>query len=92
MLDWLLKLIIKLIMFVIGLIFNIVLSIFDFVGLDNLQTPIDEFLNLITGAINFSGFVIGPMFGTFATIVATIFTLKHIVIPVVIFIRKFFTK
>ncbi len=92
MLDWLLKLIIKLIMYIIGLIFNIVLSIFNFAGLDNLQAPIDEFLNLFTGAINFTGFIVGPMFGTFATIVATIFTLKHVIIPVVIFIRKFFVK
>lgn len=92
MLDWLLRLIIKLIMFIIGLIFNIVLSIFDFAGLDNLQAPIDEFLGLFTGVINFTGFVVGPMFGTFATIVATIFTLKHVVIPIVIFIRKFFVK
>lgn len=92
MLDWLLKLIIKLIMFVIGLIFNLVLSIFDFAGLDNLQEPIDAFLGLFTGVINFTGFIIGPMFSTFATVVATIFTLKHVIIPVIIFIRKFFVK
>lgn len=92
MLDWLLKLIIRLIMFIIGLIFNIILSIFDIAGLENIQAPIDEFLALFTGAINLTGFIVGPMLGTFATIVATIFTLKHVVIPIVIFIRKFFVK
>lgn len=92
MLDWILKLIIKLIFFIIGLIFNIILSIFDIAGLDNLQAPIDDFFALFEGVINFTAFIVGPTFSTFATLIATLFTLKHIIIPVVIFVRKFFMK
>lgn len=93
MIETILNLIIKLILFVIRLLFSILLLPFEaFTDLSTLTTVIEAFYKLLNGAINMTYFLVGDTFYFFVTIISVIYTVKFIILPVYNFVRKFFTK
>lgn len=91
MIEKIIGLIIKLILFIIRLLFGILLLPFEaFTDLSKISEVITAFYKLLNGAINMTYFLVGDTFYFFVTIISTIFTIKFIVLPVYNFIRKFF--
>lgn len=72
------------------LIIRLILSVFPTLGLSGIFTVIASFFSLLEGAFNFTVFMLGDTAYIFATLIVTLFTLKHLALPIVNFIRKFF--
>ena len=93
MIETILGLIIKLILFIIRLLFTILLSPFTaFTDLSTLTSVITAFYKLINGAINMTYFLVGDTFSFFVTTISTIYIIKYVALPTYNFVRKFFTK
>lgn len=93
MIEAILNLIIKLVLFIIRFLFTILLLPFNaFTDLSTLTTVITAFYSLLNGAINMTYFLVGDTFNFFVTTISIIYTLKFVVLPVYNFVRKFFQK
>lgn len=92
MITKILELILYLINFIISKIIQLVMLAFPSFGLAKIYTVFDSFFGLMEGAFNMTYFIFGPLTYVFSDIIITLFTIKHIVIPVISFVRKFFVK
>lgn len=93
MLQTIISLIFELITFIIGTIINIVLLAFPDFNLMRLEPIITAFYGFMNQGLNFIYFMFGETSAPiFINIITLLITAKHIVIPVVNLIRKFFIK
>lgn len=90
MIDAIFKFLFYIINFILMLIIRLVLTVFPALHLDGLFTVIASFFDLFSGAFNFTVFMLGDSAYIFSGIIVTLFTLKHIALPIVNFVRKFF--
>lgn len=80
--------ILSLLNFVFMLIIRLILSVFPNLGLESLANVFESFFGLMTGAINFTYFLLGPAGWVIVDIVISLFIIKHLVLPVVNFVRR----
>lgn len=92
MITKIIGLILSVINFIITKIIGLVLSAFPNFGLAQLLSVITSFFSLLEGAFNMTYFIFGEWTYIFSDIIITLFTIKHVVLPIVNFIRKFFVK
>lgn len=74
--------------FIVLLIVRLILSFFPSLGLEQLSTALDTFFGLMTGALNFTYFMLGDTAFILIDIVILLFTAKHLVLPVINFVRR----
>lgn len=92
MLSFILSLIIKLLNFIISFILSIVFSVFPTFDFSSFTDVYGMFFDIIGNGLNLVYFFCGNMTFIFGDIIITLFTLKHIVLPIVNFTRKMITK
>lgn len=93
MLQTVISLIMNLITFIIGIIINIVLLAFPDFNLVRLEPIITGFYQFMNQGLNFIYFMFGETSAPiFINIITILITYKHITLPVVNLIRKFFIK
>ncbi len=93
MLETIINLIFQLITFIISLIINLILLAFPQFNLVRLVPIIAQFYGFMNQGINFIYFMFGDTTAPiFIEIIVLIITIKHIAIPVINLIRKFFIK
>lgn len=88
MITLILSLILKLIFWAVGTILTFVFSFFpnfDFSGLSNMFSL---FNGLLGKGLNLLYFISGPAVFVFGDIIILLFTFKHVVLPIVNFMRK----
>lgn len=90
MLDALFKFIFFILNLIISLVLRLVLLVFPALGLDSLFNGLTGFFNILGNAFNFTVFMLGDSAFVFAPLIITLFSLKHIALPIVNFTRKFF--
>lgn len=88
MISLILSLILKLIFWVIGFVLNLIFSIFPAFDFSELANIFSLFNNLLGKGLNLLYFVSGPAVFVFGDIIIVLFTFKHIVLPVINFMRK----
>lgn len=91
MITTIISLFFKLIGFLIKCIINLVILAFPNMNLQRLTLAFTGFYGLIGNAMQLTYFLFGPMTYIFADIIITLWTLKHIVLPIVNFTRKVLT-
>lgn len=89
MLTAIIDLIIKLLNFIISFILGLIIQLFPNFGLSQLASGIDTFFDMIGNAFNLVYFIFGPSAFIISDIIILLWTAKHIVLPVVNFVRKF---
>ena len=92
MIAKILELILYLVNFIITKIIQLVALVFPSFGLSQIYTYIDKFFELMQGAFRMTYFIFGDSVFIFADIIILLFSIKHIAIPVINFVRKFFVK
>ena len=93
MLQTIISLVFKLITFIIGIIINLVTLAFPDFDLTRLEPIVSTFYGFMNQGLNFIYFMLGDTAAPiFIEIIILLITVKHIVIPVVNLIRKFFIK
>lgn len=78
--------------FIIMLIIRLVMSVFPSLGLENLYSVFETFFNLCTGAMNFTYFMLGDVAPLLVDIVIILFSIKHLVLPIINFCRRALVK
>lgn len=86
------QLIFSLINFIIVTIIKLISSIIPIFGLGELTTVFELFFGLLEGAFNMTYFILGDMTYFFRDVIIILFTLKHVVLPIVNFTRKVIIK
>ena len=93
MLQTIISLIFKLITFIVSIIINLVMLAFPDFQLGRLEPMISAFYEFMNQGLNFIYFMFGDTTAPiFISIIVLLITVKHIVIPVINLIRKFFIK
>lgn len=92
MLSAVIDLILKLIVFVIGLVLNFVFSLFPAFDFSELLNVFDLFSAILGKGLNLLYFVSGPAVFIFGDILIVLFTFKHIILPIANFGRKVIIK
>lgn len=93
MINAIFNLVIDLVFFIVNLFVKLIMAIFPKWSISGqFATIIDAFFGIITNATGFTYLVVGPLTGYFITIIIGLFTLRHIVLPVVNFTRKVMIK
>lgn len=90
MINALFKFIFSILNFIFTAIIRIILAVFPNLGLSGVFSVIASFFALLEGAFNFTVFMLGDSAYIFATLISVLFTLKHLALPIVNFVRKFF--
>lgn len=88
MISFIISLIIKLLNFIISFILTIVFSFIPTFDFSSFTEVYKAFFNILGKGLNLLYFICGPMTFIFGDIIITLFTLKHIVLPIVNFTRK----
>lgn len=88
MISKIISLIIRLLLFIFQCVFGIIVSFFPDIELTALGTGITGFFNLLGNAVNMTYFLIGPGMYLVLDIIIAIWATKHLVMPVVILLRK----
>lgn len=93
MLQTIISLIFQLISFIISIIIKLVMLAFPDFQLTRLQPIIEGFYGFMNQGLNFIYFMFGDTTAQiFISIIISLITVKHIVIPVINLLRKFFIK
>lgn len=92
MLSKSISLIVKLIIFIMQLIFTLITSLFPSISLSALGVGIEAFFGLMNNACNMSYFLIGSGMFIYLDIILIIWTTKHTILPMVCFVRKIFMR
>ena len=87
-----LSFILGIINYIILFIIKLVLSVFPIFDITGFSTVFKNFFALLEGATSMTYFLVGDMTTTFFSIITTLWTLKHIVLPVTNFVRKIIVK
>lgn len=90
MINAIFKFIFTILNFIFTAIIRLILAVFPAIGLNGIFSVIASFFALLQGAFNFTVFMLGDTAYIFATIISVLFTLKHLALPIVNFVRKFF--
>lgn len=92
MITMIINLIFKLFTFLGSAIINLVMLAFPNMELDRLTGAFTTFYGIIGNSMQMTYFIFGPMTYIFADIIILLFTLRHVVLPVVNFTRKVIIK
>lgn len=93
MINAIFNLILNIVFFIIKLVFNLIMFIIPpFFSIDDFMQIISAFFSLLENAASFTYFIVGDLTPTFITAIITLFTLKHVVLPIVNFTRKVIIK
>lgn len=92
MITFLITFIIQIINFIISFIIGLVFSIFPNFDLTQFTNIFSEFWGLMGNALNLLYFCSGPMLFILGDIIITLWTLKHIALPIVNFVRRILIK
>lgn len=92
MLSLLLSVIIKILNFIISFILTLVFSVFPQFNFQGFTEVYTAFFNILGKGLNLLYFCSGPILFVFGDIIIVLFTLKHIVLPIVNFTRKIVIK
>ncbi len=93
MINIILDLLLNLIFFIIRTVLKLVIAIFPkFTLIEQFATLIDSFFSLIGNASTMTYFLVGNLTPTLVTFALGLFTTKHIILPVINFVRKVLIK
>lgn len=88
MISFILSLIIRLLNFIISFILTLVFSFFPNFDLSQFTDVYSAFYDILGKGLNLLYFMSGNLLFVFGDIIILLFTLKHIVLPIVNFTRK----
>lgn len=77
--------------FIVMLVIRLILTVFPVIDITGFSAVFSAFFRLLEGATAMTYFLVGDMTNTFITAIGTIWTAKHIALPVINFVRKFIT-
>lgn len=92
MIAKILELILYIINFIITKILQLIALVFPSFGLSKLYTIFEAFFALMENGFKMTYFLFGESVFIFADIIILLFAVKHVAIPIINFIRKFFIK
>lgn len=92
MIGKIIELIMSLINLIITTILKIIMSLFPVIGLEQVSNLFNAFFGLLEGAVNMTYFIVGDSTKFFIDTAIVLLTLKHVVLPVVNFVRKVIIK
>lgn len=92
MITAIIELILSIINFILSFVIGLVFSVFPNFDFTQFTSIFTEFWGLMGNALNLLYFCSGPTLFIFGDIIITLWTLKHIALPVVNFLRKILIK
>lgn len=82
------EVVIKLVVFILELIFTIIIGLFPEFQVTALATGITAFFGLMENAVNMTYFLVGPGMYIYLDIIIILWTTKHTILPLVSFVRR----